>query len=91
MANERRGTDMKKATRTQRFNREPEGKGKPARGKRDDTFEAREQNRRSPKTHPTGAIGGRRKDKNTGGGAPSAEGKAPKIKAPTVKRRGRAR
>jgi hypothetical protein len=33
-----------------------------ARAHRDDTFEAREQQRRAPKTHPTRAIGSRRKD-----------------------------
>ena len=33
-----------------------------ARAHRDDTFEAREQQRRAPKTHPNRAAGSRRKD-----------------------------
>ena len=33
-----------------------------ARAHRDDTFDAREQQRRAPKTHPTRAVGARRKD-----------------------------
>lgn len=40
----------------------PRAQSPKPRARRDDTPEAREQQRRAPKTHPTRAIGSRRKD-----------------------------
>jgi hypothetical protein len=84
---------MKKSRRTRQFNQEPAGKRVPARSQRDDTPEARRQKNRAPKTHPTrasGIIGARRKDKDTGSGAPAAPAGAARVRVPAKKRRGSA-
>ena len=90
MADNQSKMGMKKATRARRFNQEPAGKRVPARAHRDDTPEARRQQMRAPKTHPTRTPGAMRKDKNTGGGIPSAPTQAPAVREPPAggKRRG---
>jgi hypothetical protein len=64
--------------------------GQPPRPQRDDTAEAREQERRAPKTHPTRAAGARRKpatrhDKGDNGNA--AASPSPSPRKPAMKRR----
>ncbi len=61
--------------------------GQPAHPQRNDTPEAREQDSRAPKTHPTRDTGARRKDKRTGSAAPSRAAGAPKPRQPAMKRR----
>jgi hypothetical protein len=87
MSDKQRGTVMKKATRTERYTKEPAGKRLPARAHRDDTPEASSQQRQAPKTHPTRNPGAMRKDKRTGAGVPSAATKAPKPRTPPKVRR----
>ena len=90
MADIKRGTGMKKSTRARRYGQEPAGKRTPSRAHRDDTPEARQQQMRSPKTHPTRGVGAMRKDKNTGGGIPSAPTQPPTVREPPagMRRRG---
>jgi hypothetical protein len=59
--------------------------GEPPRPQRDDTGEAREQDRRAPKTHPTRTAGARRKGRSADRGGGGAEAPAPR--KPAMKRR----
>ena len=61
--------------------------GASPRPQRGNTPEAREQDRRAAKTHPTRHVGARRKDKPTGRAAPSAAAQPPKPREPAMKRR----
>jgi hypothetical protein len=60
--------------------------GAAPRAHRDDTPEAREQNRRASKTHPTRNPGARRKDKR-GPATSAATTPAPSPRQPAMKRR----
>jgi hypothetical protein len=87
MADRKGGTDMGKATRTARYNKEPAGKLRPARAHRDDTPEAIRDSERAPKTHPTRNPGARRKDKGTESGVPMAATQPPRPRTPPKVRR----
>ena len=60
MASRPRGSTKSSNPRTTGDINKTPGGPRPARAQRNDTPEAKEQNRRSPKTHPTRAAGSRR-------------------------------